>query len=73
MVNIDGILHSPTVCGAGIEGSAVGVAEDNAVFLVNKPRIGFGYFFYALAKFLDGRYFVLEGIGCVLYIRRIDA
>lgn len=73
LVNIDGILHSPTVCGAGIEGPAVGVAENFAVFFIDEPRIGFGYFFYALAKFLDGRYFVLEGIGCVLYIRRIDA
>ena len=73
LVNIDGILHSPTVCGAGIEGPAVGVSENFAVFFIDEPRIGFGYFFYALAKFLDGRYFVLEGIGCVLYIRRIDA
>lgn len=73
LVNIDGILHSPTVCGAGIEGSAVGVAENNAVFLVNKPRIFPVYFFNSAAELLDGRYFVLEGIGCVLYIRRIDA
>lgn len=71
-VNVDGILHRPLIGGAGIERPAVGVAEDFAVFFVDKPRVFLAYLLNAAAKFLHGGNGVFKGVGGLFDIGRVD-
>ena len=72
-MNINGILHGPLIGGAGIQRAAVGIAEDYAVLLINKPRIFLIYFLDSAAKFRGGGYFIFKGIRSILYIWGINA